>query len=234
MNSNKPLVVELNGIPGSGKTSTVKELFHNLEKRGLKVLILRDVYFYKEKKTSSKLLVTLKAIFSFTLLKNNMLTIKFLLLFPFNLSRLLFALRLIKLNYQLLRVYESENCDIILLEEGLLQYTANIPHVDSFDNKTTLNKLLKNMTFPYKNMLLINCDLNLKESVKRIYNRGLKNRRFDVMEEQELLTGLKKNQEFFGYMREICKHKDSISLNMSCELNYNVDIVVNKISQKLS
>ncbi|MFL2095833.1 hypothetical protein [Marinilactibacillus psychrotolerans] len=234
MNSNKPLLVEFNGIPGSGKTTTVNELVQTLKSRKLKVLTLEDVYFYKEKNTFSKLLTTFKALLSYKILKSNYMIFKFLFYFSFNLSRLLFALRLVKLNYQLLRVYENENCDLIVLEEGIIQYTANIPHIDSFDKLTILNDLLLNMLRPYNNILLINCDIDLKESVRRIYKRGLKNRRFDVMKEDELLSGLKENSRLFNVMREFCMRKDSTNLNMSDDINNNVDLVVNKILQKLN
>ncbi|PAK44972.1 hypothetical protein CHI08_02325 [Peribacillus simplex] len=135
--------------------------------------------------------------------------------------------------HQLLRVYKNENCDIIILEEGILQYIANIPYVSFFNNNKILKDLLLSMLAPVNNLLIVNCDIEYKESIQRIYHRGLKDRRFDVMEEEELLSGLKENYRFFIKMRQICNNMVNVKLDMSDEVNENVELLVKKIYEKL-
>lgn len=225
-------LIELNGVPGCGKTTIVNELIEVFRLQGVNIMTLKDVYFYKEKMKYSKILHLLYALFSIRVLAVNINVIKFLFCFKFNVSRLMDALRLIKLYFQLIRVYENKK-NILLLEEGILQYTASIPYLDSIKDNDSVARLISSMLQPIDKVLIVNCEIDIKESLKRIKERGLKapefkQRRFDALDEKECISALEKNYDNLNKLRHLCKNKEHISIFMNADSKHNAKIIFEK------
>lgn len=119
-------IIDFNGMPGCGKTTIAEKVVEFLSDR-FSVATLRDVYFYKEKGIAHQIIFFTSAILSIKNFAFNMQVLKLISCYKYSRTRLFDALRLIKLNYQLSKFYKYEEVDIILLEEGLVQYLSSIP-----------------------------------------------------------------------------------------------------------
>ena len=119
------------------------------------------------------------------------------------------------------------HCDVILLDQGLLQeiwsvgITGNPPH----------GKFLKreiNPLFLDRSTLIIYCQLDVNTALKRIQNRQTKNSRFDRLNSTQAYSLMKK---YAAYLEEI------ISCARACQLpilELNGSQAIKSQSQKLS
>jgi len=187
--------MEFNGLPGCGKTTTVNELVNILRAEGIHVLTLQDVYFYRETTRLRKMLHFIRPLFSYKTAHVNLKIVRFLLQFKMSVSRLLDALRLMKLYDQLVRVYETIDCDVILLEEGLIQYTASIPLTDHMSENRAASELIESMFGKFNKILVVNCDLHKEAIIRRITqrcadNHEMRRRKIDSLNETEMSKSL--------------------------------------------
>lgn len=214
MSSKQTVLVDINGLPGCGKTTLVEKVVARLEEANLSVYTIEDVYFHGEKTRVSKYVTILRALGSPGSRRANLLAYQLFSCFPFSFSRLAYTLRLIKFHYQLRKVYKSKDCDIIILEEGITQYTASIPHVDRLHDKKVLRSLLLSMLSAFQYVVVVNCLSDVETSLNRISTRGFKNGRFDHMNERERFEGLKIHYEFFEIMRDVLGDVRTLDLPM--------------------
>ncbi|AMC92688.1 hypothetical protein AOC36_01380 [Erysipelothrix larvae] len=199
--NNTCILIEFNGLPGCGKTTIVNELENLMEKEGVHFLNLKDVYFYKEKHRISKIITVTFAAFSRKQRTQNIKIMKYLFLFDVSKERVLYALRLIKLLYQVRRVKDKGCGEVMILEEGILQYTASISHVDTINNQNLLSSLIESMIGYVDSIICVNCNLDYSDIVKRIRQRNDLQRRFDSMDDDQLIEGLVQNMKCFNIMR---------------------------------
>jgi nucleoside-triphosphatase THEP1 len=221
-----PFLIEFNGLPGCGKTTIVESMFKMFNDNNIKALGIKEVYFWGENQEKTRVITMFKALFSLKYIKVNLIGIQFFSCYKFKISRIKYLLRLIKLNYQIDRVLKNKSCDLIILEEGILQYIASISHVDLENDKEILEKLLAMVLKRFEKLLIVNCNLDYESLIHRIKHRNQVGHRFDSMDENILLESLKLNLENIEKIREICKGNNCIELMMNESLSNNIEKVL--------
>ncbi|MGF1539586.1 MAG: AAA family ATPase [Pleurocapsa sp.] len=200
--SHNPLLVEFVGLPGSGKTTVSYKVASILKAQGIEVVSRDEILSQWHQKTRLQ---------------------KLFQLFPANLNHwhillnsLSFAAGVKPINRQSFlqggkifvnvkrndAVIHARNCQIILLEQGLLQeawsvvITGSLPQLNYLKNKIT-------PIFYKRSIVIVNFQLDLNTAVSRIQNRPRKKKKdsyFDLMNSNKayfLLT------QYFPYLKEI-------------------------------
>lgn len=119
-------ILELNGLPGAGKTTLVNKLYREL-KHEHKIGLLEEVIFMDQERRRDRYLIMFSALFNKSEINFNLKVLKFMFKY-LNIDSLKYSLRLIKLNYQLNKAKNSGKYDMLLLCEGFIQYITSIPH----------------------------------------------------------------------------------------------------------
>ena len=200
--SQNPLVVEFVGLPGSGKTTLSNLVASQLEAKGIKIVSREEILKqWHQKKALSKLFKL------FTFNSNQWNVLRNSLTFaaqvkPINLQSFLQAGKVfvnVKRNDDVVR---AGNCQIILLEQGLLQEVWSVVITGSLPQ---LSYPMRTMTALFDNRLIaiVNCKLDLNTAVSRIKNRPRKKKKdsyFDLMDSKQVYDLLTK---YFPYLQEI-------------------------------
>lgn len=102
--------------------------------------------------------------------------------------------RLVRLFAGLNKLSEDNNVDVVLLDEGIVEHVVSLAYgVKILDNET-LQELMKLMFTSY-NVIVINCHIDIDESIRRIKTRNKKNARYDYANSDDIkrLFEFKKN-----------------------------------------
>jgi len=208
------LLIEMSGLPGSGKTTLIEKI---LEHNEFKQAVTKEVINYKldKKRKNGRIKIFLVAFFSRGNLILNLLIVLYTLNYKIKIDRLKFAYYFIEYHY----LYHLETLDeknkIILIDEGLLQLITSIPHDVLIKKNRVYNSLIKSLRKKYHNMVFINCDIEKKIAFERINKRSEKNHRFDGKDAEGLKKLLNIKEKNIISVREIFqKKKNGISINM--------------------
>ena len=195
----KPLIVELVGLPGAGKTTISKQIALKLREQNLQI-VSRDEILRRWQQEN----VFQKAI---QLLPNNLNYWEILI------NSLAFSLQVKPINQQSFSratkiftnlrrndlVTRSKDCEIILLDQGVLQeiwsasITGSPPHTKYLKREMT-------PLFHNRSMAIIYCQIDIDSSLHRIQNRTTMKSRFDLMDSTTAYSLLKK---YSSYLQEI-------------------------------
>ena len=181
----------------------------------------------EEKSRYSKIKTYILAFLSTDQIKINRKILRYLLLYSFSKERILFALNLVKLNYQIKRYQDNEYNNIVLLEEGLIHFTRNISHIELVKNKVLLEEIICCMFSRIESVLCVDCDLELPEVIARIKQRGNMECRFDLLDEEDLYKCLEVNQKCIKIMRNANHNKYVVKVNMINPVHDNAKLVFN-------
>ncbi len=232
--NNDICLIEFNGLPGCGKTTTVDELIKIFQSVQVNAATLDDVYFYKEKNKFSKLITLLLAVFSIKEFNINFSIIRYFLKFNFTIERFIYMLRLIKVYYQIRKVMMSGSYNVIILEEGIIQYIASISHIDNIKDEDMLKELVEKIFRKFRRVLCVNCELDISEVIKRIRQRNLCNRRFDIMADEDLYNGLLANKVAFEIMKKSNHGKEQVEIHMVDSPDFNANKIFEKYCKYIS
>ncbi|MGF1540307.1 MAG: NB-ARC domain-containing protein [Pleurocapsa sp.] len=195
----KPLIVEFVGLPGAGKTTISQQVELKLKERDLQIVSRDKILKQWEQENLWQKVVQL--------LPDNLHDWHILI------NSLIFALQVRPINRQSFSkaakifanfkrnnaVALAKDCDIILLDQGLLQETWSV----SITGSPPPGKYLKREIIPLfdrSTTIIIYCQIDIDTALKRIQNRTTSNSRFDQMDAkkaQELL------EKYFFYLQEI-------------------------------
>lgn len=198
---------EMYGLPGAGKTTISVPVIQKLREEGYKVADLSNVYFHNcEKGHKSRVWLEI------------LLSIKDYPLY-YSVARygifdrgikggVKYKLKLLFLIHQLAKIIEESKFDVILCEEGILQYLSSL----SFTNELPDNKSLKRLFSCIKKKVhisAVSCEIGIEDSFDRINNRGETSRRFSSNTSPSLLLSAlkakKHNLEVLSkYVSTIC------------------------------
>lgn len=237
LTNQNPLVVEFVGLPGSGKTTLSNLVASKLEARGINVISREEILRqWHQQKALQKLLKLFSSnINQWNILRNSLTfatQVK-----PINLQSFLRAGKVFVNVRRNDAVVRAGNCQIILLEQGLLQTVWSIVITGSMP-QISYPKRAMTALFDNRSIAIINCKIDLNTAVSRIKNRPSKKKKdsyFDLMDSKQadcLLT------KYFPYLQEIIKYAQTakipiLEVDGALALEENSEKVVNWIISQL-
>jgi len=225
-------VVEFNGPPGCGKTTICNKLISEAKVKNFSVGCLQDVVFRNQKSRFSNYLFLVKSLLSIEDLKFNIAVLRFLGDYRFSRSRLLYAMRLIKLNRKLKLVIKDERFDLLILEEGFIQYISSIPHEEPILVNENLNRLCRLVYEYYGKHLHVNCSLSNDENISRLKRRNNMKNRFDKLPINVLQQLLNNKRNNIMILREQFRRCRMIDICTEVDVSENVNSLLPVINNE--
>ncbi len=236
--SQNPLVVEFVGLPGSGKTTLSNLVASKLEAKGIKIVSREEILRqWHQKKALQKLLKLFSSNSNQWNILRNSLTFAAQVK-PINLQSFLRAGKVfvnVKRNDAVVR---AGNCQIILLEQGLLQTVWSVVITGSLP-QFSYPKGAMTALFDNRLIAIVNCKIDLNTAVFRIKNRPKKKKKdsyFDLMDSKQVYYLLTK---YFPYLQEIVNFAQTtkipiLEVDGSLTLEENSEKIVNWIVSQIS
>ena len=191
LTKSKPLIVELVGLPGAGKTTLSKQLVSKFKERGLQV-IFRDkiLHQWHQKNPWQKLMQLLPHNFNhWNILINSLIFA--LQVKPINRQSFSKAIKIFTNAKRNDTVFQSSDCDLILLDQGLLQETWSV----SVTGSPPATKYLKQeitLLFHNRPTIVLHCQIDIDTALSRVQNRQTMTSRFDLMDANQAHSILEK------------------------------------------
>jgi hypothetical protein len=229
-----PLIIELNGLPGSGKSTVTNLLFERLQKSGDRVKVVDKTYegIYKGKYHKLSKLIHHGGIKLPFLLSGFFLSIK-----PFNIDRYKFIRRLILYYLMYMKEAEENNYDIILADGGIIHFVAASIYPDHANHigslKKLLNTILNTLNIEGLNYFVADCLSNETISAERIKGRNHGRSRFDKMKTDNIKPMLKRYNANFPTIRRIlndCQWINRVELDMRQTPEQNCTLLLDRIA----
>lgn len=172
--TSKMVCYELYGLPGAGKSTVANILITELRAKGYKVGTWDDVYYRCP-----------NVIFKQSLKREMLFHINEYKLFFWcwkayknckNPNRAFYN-KLLILTHQLLMVAEENNYDIVILEEGAIQYISSLRYLEDFSDDKDYERI---SCYLNKRIIIhpVFCNIDIAESMSRVRNRGYGSKRF--------------------------------------------------------
>jgi nucleoside-triphosphatase THEP1 len=227
----RTLIVELNGLPGSGKTTVIDLLFERLQKTGICVAKRKGIY--QPQKSKFRRLFRLIQYGGIRL--PLFLSIFFLSIKPFRTSRYKYFNKLIYYYLMYMQCIEEGKYDIILVDEGIIQYINATIHPDSLKNTAIIKKIINTLNDEGMNYFVVDCLSDEVISCERILERKRNTSRFDKMKDNILKQHLKTFNLNFLFIRPIlndCQWINRVKLDMSQTPEQNCNLLFDEIIRK--
>ena len=165
---------ELYGLPGAGKSTVANILISELRAKGYRVCTWDDVYYRCP-----------NVIFKQSLKREMLFHINEYKLFFWcwkayknckNPNRAFYN-KLLILTHQLLMVAVENNYDIVILEEGAIQYISSLRYLEDFSDDKDYERISRYLN---KRIIIhpVFCNIDIAESMSRVRNRGYGSKRF--------------------------------------------------------
>lgn len=189
------MIIEFNGLPGTGKTTIAHELENILVKQGFECC-------YKYDTGKSKI----KRYFSYV--SDGSLYLYYLgicfaksLKGSFRKENLQVATVLVYF-YQLYKAF-NKNCrdKILIIDQGIIQGLISLAHTQAFSSPEVLDKILRFFKKKGITFMQVNCLCDSELSLARIRERNTTAGRLDTYNDAALADALKKQSENFDVIR---------------------------------
>lgn len=223
-NISKTIILELNGCCGCGKSTLVFNLEKLLKKNKIKYITLSKILDQSNTKW-----------YDYALNSDRTLILRFLQyilsLHPIRMSRFVYFKHIMNLIHT---IDENGKNKVILLDEGIVQWISSIAYKDKILNIKTirnlLNEIIKNREF-----IIINCNLDYKETIFRIKKRKRNIGRIDnYRDDKQLLNLIKVQNSNLKKVRSIIPDQiKKLNINMQEEQTINADIILKQIKDKV-
>lgn len=234
LNSNKPVLVEFLGLPGSGKTTLVNAIQPVLSSQGLRVATKVDLHNWKR---DQHRLINLNLLF-----KRPLRTFKHL----FNIWMFLCSLDSFKnvgfkraltgvlINLQLDAFISDRDFDVILMDQGALQNLWSITAFSSKFSKKSLQTCVNDGTdLKYLDTLYVNVTTTPELSATRLEERNLSDGRFDLLDNNHRYAAIKKSHEVMTVLLDMANNvnKSALTVDASEPVQNKASIIVSKINE---
>ena len=165
---------ELYGLPGAGKSTLANLLISELRAKGYKVGNLDDVYY---RHPNVKFKQSLRREMLFHINEYKLFFWCWKAYKNCKNPNQSFYYKLLKLSHQLLMVAKENNYDIVILEEGAIQYISSLRYLEDYSDDRDYQRISRYLN----KRLIINpvfCNIDIVESMSRVKNRGYGSKRF--------------------------------------------------------
>lgn len=208
----RPVIIEFNGLPGSGKTTIARALGNSIESMGMTVSYhyYRHNYqmYPKSILLSPKYIPVVKALSDYArLLPNRQYMPRVLTMVNF------------------LRMYRNfikdRGSDFLLIDQGIIQSFISLAHQDQLKKSPRLEKAFKCMHLDNLPVLFVNCNVREDTSNARIISRSSNGCRVESMTDEARHRTLKMQEDNFSYLREVIK--ESLTSYIDINTDNSVD-----------
>lgn len=195
------LIIEFNGLPGTGKTTIANYVESTLKEQGLKVY--REFYYNEKHKNIKSIFVSVK--WSFLAFRLFLLTI---LIKPRKNRKngIIAFVKYIRMYHDYLR---SKDNSVLITDEGILQAITSIYYLDPIINKQIVERLINNVSIK---IVRVDCLSNVELSAQRIEQRGITGARLDRLESNTRTSALSIQASNFEIIRTLANE----ILDMDC------------------
>ena len=223
---NRPIIIEFNGLPGSGKTTIVKALQFKLEEIGATTMFHYNRLSYHRRPRSM--------VFAFSYWKLMMVAFKYAHLLPKR-RRFIYILSL-----YYLRMYrhfiEDEVADYLIVDQGIIQSFISLAHCDRLPKTDRLMHLIKMMHLEKLPLLIVNCNVSDEIANDRISSRPYMGGRVGRMSVETRRKVLVDQSDNFSYLRGVIKDVypsiGMVDINTERSVKESVSIVLSRIVQE--
>ena len=222
--TSKMVYYELYGLPGAGKSTLANIIIYELRAKGYKVGAWDDVYYRCP-----------NVIFKQSLKRERLFHINEYKLFFWcwkayknckNPNRAFYN-KLLILTHQLLMVAEENNYDIVILEEGAIQFISSLRYLEDFSDDKDYKRISRYLN---KRLIIypVFCNIDIAECMSRVRNRGYGSKRFSYS------VGCEKFKQAMIYKEKNLRRISStflppIEINMKAPVADNARLLVTEI-----
>ena len=219
------LYFEFYGLPGAGKTTLINPLIQNLVSKGYKVAGRPEIYdrlYYRQ----TKLLILAEMLLHISNLK-----LYYRIWKLHNKSdnpNKKYYKRLVFLIHQILMMAKSNKYDIIICDEGIIQYISSLFFQDEFKGYDIMQKISGNLQNNI-NICPVFCSITIEESLRRMNERPYgQDRRYSYSLDLPLLEKVMKCR--FHNLDVISSFFPTpIVVDMRKNVDENVNFLISKI-----
>lgn len=218
--SRGPIVIEFNGLPGCGKSTTARALKDRLNK-----LHHTSVTSYYKTSLYKKKIVQLfwhkNIVLIFRLLR--------LALLQKDVYAALPGLLAICRYNQMYHMYAKNRNDVLLIDQGIAQGFLSMSHTNHFARPDLIEKIASTLNLQDIKFVMVNCDISVEESLCRIQKRHTNGGRLDNMDNIDLTNALKVQDMNLRTIRSCLTRKmplDSITISTHDSVEDNVDKII--------
>lgn len=224
-NSAKPIVIEFNGIPGSGKTTTMYEVKKMLREMKIKEIPSPKVGSGQMDKASHTGFKSL--LFSKELRKMYILFLKaFLLVRPLTKERWGFMNLTYGYWYRAKKMEMLNRQGICIWDQGIIQGFISMAYQGKITNETKYYKYIGRLMDDLGCVICINCNIDVETAMKRMTTRKLSGGRlYHIKTDRELREALMTQKEQFEMLRKISV-KNSLDIDMADDIGQNAKKII--------
>lgn len=218
---------ELYGLPGAGKSTLANIINSELRAKGYKVGTWDDVYY---RRPNVKFKQSLKREMLFHLNEFKLFFWCWKAYKNCKNPNRAFYNKLLILTHQLLMVAEENNYDIIILEEGAIQYISSLRYLEDFSDDKDYERISRYLN---KRIIIhpVFCNIDIAESMSRVKNRGYGSERFTYS------VGAEKFKQTMIYKEKNLRKISStfaspIEINMKAPVAENARLLLTEILRR--
>lgn len=225
----KTIIIEFNGLPGSGKTTISKILKEKLTKDyGIEV---KSRYARRSRHRKAYSILLCPRYYRLLISLN-----KYSKLYGTKRSfvRRLSIANFVREYYNF--VFDNKKC-ALLIDQGIVQGIISFAHQDSLTTSEYLDDVLLNCGFEKLPIVIVNCNIDIEEAVKRLNQRPQNGCRVEKMSKENMLQTMKTQCRNFSIIRSLLESKFSqlimIDINTDAFPEENAYRIIHAIQSKL-
>jgi hypothetical protein len=229
------IIIEFNGLPSCGKTTTASLLENKLISLGYKVGNLDHPLEYI--KRYNKIVNNIN-LFHFGLNEkfrvfSGLIRLR-LSQKPIRLDNFFCVYEAYSYHYQINKLKnKNKRYDFMICDQGLIQAISSIIQSAKINNILYIKFLLNYIFNNFYDIYIINCNIDIYTAKNRTYKRYTTKLNFDsIKEDRKLLTSLAKRKNNLLVIRKFIEEiipKQIIELDMNCSPKQNIENIVNRI-----
>lgn len=234
-NIKKPVLVEFNGLPGSGKTTVANLLYSRFETAGYNVDERENTYLINRLGSFSRYWKMLK---SGGILLPWRLFSYYLSIEPLKLDRLRQVKRIYDWTASYVRLFEQggRGWDVVIVSEGFVQAVVSAVFLDDFGKKKELQHMLGYFLNRNFNIVIVDCIIDESVATKRIMSRLGKTGRFDRMAVTHIEGNLIRHNKNLEIVRRNLRYMgcpETVRIDMEKSPEENCELVYQVVERKV-
>lgn len=222
----KPVIIEFNGLPGSGKTTIALQLYEELIKYGNHVLDFNE-YFFKNKR--NKILI-IKALFQIRGIHVRYL-LKILGLIQIRNKIELKKVKMVISAFLHFLIYnycvKIGNYQYIILDQGIVQNWVSFFYDTLISDTKTVKEIYQDIFKSYPYFYMINSEVNTETILSRLKYREHGTSRLDRLCDKDLGNIIEIQRNNFYTMRKTNEILKSVEIDTKQDPIVNVKKIIN-------